>query len=236
MPSCRKRRAVSRSPESSRNVLAVEPSMDVADPRPVVRVALEVALVHVDDAAVRRAVDVVDRAADRRQAAGDERLAQPLGRDRQVGHRGEAAEALAEHAPALDAELAPDRLRVADDRIRPEVGQVGGLGLGACRPGWSCRPASIGRSRAGRAAARGSRWTARAIQPVGGAVGRAASMPGPPWRKRRYGRSRPSGSATSRVNTLIVGPSGCAWSSGTMCSRSVRTAPGTRVVKVIGRW
>ena len=110
--------------------LVVESSMDVADPGTVLRVALEVALVHVDDAAVRRGVDVVDRAADRRQAAGDERLAQPLGRDRQVGHRGEAAEALAEHAPALDAELAPDRLGVADDRIRPEVGQVVGLRLG----------------------------------------------------------------------------------------------------------
>ena len=46
------------------------------DARPVLRVALEVALVALDDPPVRRGVDVVDRTADRRQPAGDERLAQ----------------------------------------------------------------------------------------------------------------------------------------------------------------
>jgi hypothetical protein len=34
---------------------------------------------------------------------------------------------LAEHAPALDPELAPDRLGVADDRVGAEVRQVLGL-------------------------------------------------------------------------------------------------------------
>ena len=49
---------------------------------------------------------------------------------------------------------------------------------------------------------------ARFIQPDGGLVGRVASMPGPPWRKTRYGRAAPSGAATSRVKTVIFGPSG----------------------------
>ena len=53
----------------------------------------------------------------------------PFGRDRQVGHRGEAAEALAEHAPPLDAQLLADVLGVADDRVGAEVRQVGRLGL-----------------------------------------------------------------------------------------------------------
>ena len=104
--------------------------MDVGDARPILRIALEVALGALDDAPVGGRVDVVHGAADGCQPAGDERLAEALGRDRQVGHRGEAAEALAEHAPAVDAELGADRLRVADDRIGAEVGQVPGLRLG----------------------------------------------------------------------------------------------------------
>ena len=51
-------------------------------------------------------------------------------------------------------------------------------------------------------------WSARFIQPLGGLVGRVASKPGPPWRNTRYGRSAPSGAATSRVKTVIDGPSG----------------------------
>ena len=52
--------------------------------------------------------------------------------------------------------------------------------------------------------------SARSSQPgeLGCRVGRAASWPGPPWRKTRKGRSRPSGSAISRANTPIEGPPG----------------------------
>ena len=57
-------------------------------------------------------------------------------------------------------------------------------------------------------------------------MGRVASKPGPPWRNSRYGRSRPSGAASSRVKTVIFSPSGFEWSSGTEWARSVRTAPG----------
>ena len=139
------------------HVLVLQSAEDLADPRSVVRIALEVAPVRHDQPLVRRAVDVVDRPADRRQAAGDEGLAEALGRDRQVRHRGEATEALAEHAPAVHAELLTDVLGVAHDRIRPEVRQVRRPGLRACRPGSRDRPASTAPSRAGRATAPGSR-------------------------------------------------------------------------------
>jgi len=61
---------------------------------------------------------------------------------------------------------------------------------------------------------------ARFIQPDGGAVGRVASNPGPPWRKSRYGFFSPSGGATSRVKTVMVAPLGWAWSSGTVAGRA----------------
>ncbi len=114
------------------DVLVPEPAEDVVHPCAVVGVALEIAPVLDDQALVRRSVDVVDRATDRRQPAGDVRLAQAFRCDRQVGHRRESTEALTEHAPPIDAELRPDRLRVADDRVGAEVGQVLGLGVG-CR-------------------------------------------------------------------------------------------------------
>jgi hypothetical protein len=95
--------------------------------RAVVRVALVIAPVALQNPLVGRAIDVVDVPSDRRQPAGDERLAQPLGRDREVGHDAEAAEALAEDAPALHAELGADGLGVADDRVGAEVLQVVGL-------------------------------------------------------------------------------------------------------------
>jgi len=109
--------------------LILEPAQDVANSRSVVGVSRNVAPVPVDQASVGRAIDVVDRAADRREAAGEERLAEPFRRDRQVGHRGEATETLAEDAPALDAELLTDPFGVAHDRIGPEVRQVGCLRL-----------------------------------------------------------------------------------------------------------
>ena len=69
------------------HLLGVEPLKDVADARPIVGVPLEVAPVLVDQPSVGGAVDVVDGPPDRRQAAGQERLAKALRRDRQVGHR-----------------------------------------------------------------------------------------------------------------------------------------------------
>ncbi len=114
--------------------LRVEPLDERAHARAVLRVALVVAPVALEDPLVGRAIDLVDVPPDRRQPAGDERLAQPLGREREVGHDAEAAEALAEHAPALDAELGADRLGVAHDRVGAEVLQVLGL-LGGAEAG-----------------------------------------------------------------------------------------------------
>ena len=150
LPSWRSRRAVRRSPDGRRTSSALEAVAQRAHPLAVVRVALVVAPAALERARVGRAVDVVDARPDRRQAAGDEGLAQPLGRDRQVGHDAQPAEALAEHAPALDAQLPADVLGVAHDRVGAEVREVLGL-LGARQPGQRADRASSGRSRAGRA-------------------------------------------------------------------------------------
>jgi hypothetical protein len=56
-----------------------------------------------------------------------DRRGKPLGGEREVRGHAEAAEALAEHAPALDPEPAPDQLGVANDRVSAKVGQVLGL-------------------------------------------------------------------------------------------------------------
>jgi hypothetical protein len=90
------------------DVLVVEPVEDVPDPFAVPRVAPEVGPVLLDRAGPRRGVHVIDGPADRRQAAGDDRLAQAFRGKREVGHRAEAAEALAEDAPPIDAEFVPD--------------------------------------------------------------------------------------------------------------------------------
>src|SRR4051794_1991824 len=90
--------------------LGVEPPVDLVDRGTIALVAGVVPLVHVDDALIRRAVDVTAGAAERREPASDESLAQTLGRDRQISHRREPAEALAEDAPAIDPELAADGL------------------------------------------------------------------------------------------------------------------------------
>ena len=101
----------------------------------------------------------------------------------------------------------------------------------ACSAAVSPGSAPIGRRAAGAAlvehAARGSRCSARSSQPgeLGCRVGRGASLPGPPCRKTSSGRSRPSGSATSRAKTVMRSPSGRAWSSGTANSCSVSTRP-----------
>ncbi len=117
--------------------------MDLEHALTVVGVALVVATAPVEDGRVGAGVDVVDRPRDRRQPAAQERLAQRLGEERQIRERAEAAEALPEDAPAVDAELAADVLRVADDRVGPEVREVFRLLLRALprqRPDWS-RPA-----------------------------------------------------------------------------------------------
>ena len=121
------------------NVLVVEPAQEAAQTIEVARVARVVALVGFARARPGGRVDLVDRPArHRRQAAGDQHLPQGLGGQRQVGERGEAAEALAEQAPALDAEFGADQFQVAHDRVRAKVREVLGLigrrGTGNDRP------------------------------------------------------------------------------------------------------
>ena len=117
---------------SEQDRVVLQAAVDLADPRAVLRISLEIALVLLDQTHIRGAVDVVHGPPDRGEAAGEERLAEPVGRDRQVGHRCEPAETLPEHAPALHAQLLADQLRIPDDRIRAKMGQVrrlGGRGL-----------------------------------------------------------------------------------------------------------
>ena len=116
-PSWRKRRGVSRSPDGRSSSSLGEARVQRADALEIVGVARVEAPVALAHALVRRAVDVVGRTRDRRQAAGEVRLAQSLGREREIRAGAEAAEALPEDAPALDAELLPDPLRVAHDRV-----------------------------------------------------------------------------------------------------------------------
>ena len=128
-PSCRNRRDVSRSPFGSRMSSLSRRATMFRNPGAVFWIALEVRDVALNLPHVRRGVDVIDRAPDRRQPAGDVDLAQGVGEERQVGHRAEAAEALAQQAPPIDAELVTDQLRIANDRIRAEMRQVLGLRL-----------------------------------------------------------------------------------------------------------
>ena len=99
------------------HVLLGEAGVNRAHALEIVRVARIEAPVALAHALVRRAVDVVRRPGDRRDPARDECLTQRLRRDRQVRAHAEAAEALPEDAPALDAELLTDQLRVAHDRV-----------------------------------------------------------------------------------------------------------------------
>src|SRR5262249_47820702 len=90
------------------NILIVQPAEDVTDPLPVSWVALEIDPVLLDGATPRRGVDVIDGPTNRRQATGDERLAQAGWSEREVSQRAEAAETLAENAPPLYAKFLPD--------------------------------------------------------------------------------------------------------------------------------
>ena len=95
-----------------------------AHARAVLWVALVVAAAAVDGEAVGERVDVVHRHFERGQAAGDVGLAQAVRRCGQVTGDAEPAEALPEHAPALDPELGPDELGVGHDAVGAEVRQV----------------------------------------------------------------------------------------------------------------
>ena len=210
MPICRNRRTVSRSPDGQADVLRLEAAMGLADAGAVVRVALEVAAVRLAEALPRGAVDVVDRPArDRRQPAGDERLPQALRGDREVRERGEPAEALAEQAPALHAQLARGSTPRRGRSSPPGSGRGRRPAPRRVSPG-ICGP--TGRGPAGAALVEEQdavlgRAPGASI-PTAGWWGGSASNPGPPWRNTRYGRSGRPGAATSRVKTVIDGPSG----------------------------
>src|SRR5260221_7168397 len=109
------------------DILSIESFVDRRDARPILRVAIEVCPVLVGEPKVGRGVDIVDGPADRREPTRDERLPKAFRRDRQVRHRREATERLAEDAPWPAAELAPDELGVPDDGIGSGVPEVPGL-------------------------------------------------------------------------------------------------------------
>jgi hypothetical protein len=109
------------------HILGGQAFQDRANAVVVLRIARVERAVLLPDALVRRAVDVVGMPLQRRQAARDVRARETFGGARKICHDAEAAEALAEHAPALDAELAPDRLRVEDNRVGAEMREVLGL-------------------------------------------------------------------------------------------------------------
>ena len=126
-PSWRSRFDDTVSPFGSTRLARVGPRVQGTHDVAVLRVAGVVAAVALALGGVRRGVHVVDRPPHGRHPTGEEGLPQTLGRDREVGHRAEPAERLAEHAPPVDAERAPQQLEVAHDRVRAEVRQVVGL-------------------------------------------------------------------------------------------------------------
>ena len=89
------------------------------------RVAREELPVLLLDARIGCPVDVVCLTREGRDAARDERRLQAVRRRRQIAQHAEAAEALAQDAPALVAyELAPEDLGVSHDGVRAEQRQV----------------------------------------------------------------------------------------------------------------
>ena len=115
------------------HVFGFDPPPDLVHKLAILGKGLVVASAALEHPGVGGAVDVVDRSTDRRQAAREERLAETFGRDRQVRQDAEAAEALAENAPAVDVERGAEELGVADDRVGPEVREVVHLLL-RCHP------------------------------------------------------------------------------------------------------
>jgi len=114
-------------PARQPHVLRVESPTERDHAVAVVGIALVVLPVPVQSGPIGRGVDVVGGPSHRRHAARDQRLAQALRRDRQVRHRAEAAEALAQDAPPPHAELAPNPFGVAHYRVGAEMLQVAGL-------------------------------------------------------------------------------------------------------------
>ena len=156
------------------DVVAVEVHHQRPHALTVLRETLVVAAVALDRPLEGRAVDVVDRHADPRHAAGHERLAQPVGREGEIREHAQPAEALPEHAPRRRVQRRAQQLGVAHDRVGAEVRQVlGTLGRRA--------RASSAPSRAGRAAARGSP-AARGPATPGRAASRWAAAPRIPAR------------------------------------------------------
>src|SRR5450759_4770889 len=88
------------------------------------RIPLVVVTVSIQHAAVGRRVHLVRVAADGRETARYQGFAQSLRRDREICGDAEAAEALAEDAPSVDAELAPYPFGVPHDRVGSEVFEV----------------------------------------------------------------------------------------------------------------
>ena len=80
--------------------------------------------------------DVVggDVVVERREPAGDDGLAQSLGRRREVAGRAHAAERLPEHGPRRRLQRGAQRFAVRDDRVRAEMREVLAL-LGRCHAG-----------------------------------------------------------------------------------------------------
>ena len=179
-PTWRNRRHVSRSPRRQQQLVIVDLALQVAQPRAVARVALEISAVALERPPVGVRVVLVDGIAKWREAAGEKRLSQAVRGQRQIRGHAEPAEALPEHAPALHAELPPDPLGVADDRISSEMREVVRLLLRA-HPGEgsdrrrAARSALIEHQHAelpqGPVEPRPDRW--------GCACGRGASDPGP---------------------------------------------------------
>ena len=101
--------------------------MHLAHTHPIVGIAIVVAAIPLEHPRVGASVDLVGVEPDGRQPARDECLPQAFRSQRQICRDAEAAKALAEHAPLLDAELATDRLGVTNDRVRAEVAEVGHL-------------------------------------------------------------------------------------------------------------
>ncbi|CAL2073818.1 protein of unknown function [Streptomyces murinus] len=101
---------------------------DAAGPLDVLRVPGVVRGDLAFDAGVGGAVDVLGVGVQGGQSAGDQGGVQALGGEREVRHRAEAAEALAEDGPGGAAgDLGADGLAVAHDGVGAEVGEVVGL-------------------------------------------------------------------------------------------------------------
>ena len=102
----------------------------------VIRIALEVTLVLLDDAAVGVTIDIVDRLADGWRTTGDHGRFNAVGCNRKIGADAEAAVALPQQSPARVAEqFTPDQLSIAHNGVGPEVSEIVGLGPGRIEVG-----------------------------------------------------------------------------------------------------